>query len=275
MRHGLIRDYDPPAGIAISTLAYDYPPGFDVHEHAHGSGQVIYAISGVMQVSADRSVWLIPPQFAIWIPARTLHRIRMAEAVAMRTLYLRPGITRGLPRSCSVLHVSGLLRELIVAAVQIGQLRTDRRTHRAMSDLIVHLLHEASPVPMFVTLPHDPRALAVAQATLADAGAARSMPDLCGEAGASVRTIQRLFRREVGVGFERWRQQARLMKGVELLVNGCSVKKAAFEVGYQQPSAFVDMFRRTMGTTPKAWTAALASASSRTSADLTPGVPAL
>src|SRR6476620_6560730 len=107
MRHGLIRDFDPPAGIAISTLAYDYPAGFAVHEHAHGAGQVIYAISGVMEVSADRSVWLIPPQFAIWIPARTTHRIRMPEAVAMRTLYLRPGVARRLPQSCSVLHVSG------------------------------------------------------------------------------------------------------------------------------------------------------------------------
>ena len=48
------------------------------------------------------------------------------------------------------------------------------------------------------------------------------------------------------------------MKAVELLAAGSLVKQAAFATGYRQPSAFVEMFRRTFGTTPKAWAAALA-----------------
>jgi AraC-like DNA-binding protein len=156
-----------------------------------------------------------------------------------------------------VLHVTALLRELIVEAVRIGQLRTNSRLHSTIRDLVVHLLSEASPVPMFVTLPNDPRALAVAQATIANHAAGCSLPELCAEAGASVRTVQRLFRRDVGLSFELWRQQVRLMKGVELLVAGRSVKEVAYQVGYHQPSAFVEMFRRTMGNTPKAWIAAL------------------
>ena len=47
------------------------------------------------------------------------------------------------------------------------------------------------------------------------------------------------------------------MKALELLVSGQSVKEVAFRIGYRQPSAFVEMFRRTLGTTPKAWIAAL------------------
>jgi len=257
MRHGLTREYDPPAGVSISTLAYDYPAGFTVVDHAHGADQVIYAPRGVMEVSADRSVWLIPPQFAVWIPARTSHRIRMPEAVSMRTLYLRRGLATRLPRTCRVLHVTVLLRELIIEAVRIGQLRADSHHHTTIRDLIVHLLHEASPVPMFLTLPSDPRALAVAQATIANQAVGRRLPEMCAEAGASVRTVQRLFRRDVGLSFEHWRQQVRLMKGVELLVAGRSVKAVAYEVGYHQPSAFVDMFRRTLGKTPKAWITAL------------------
>jgi AraC-like DNA-binding protein len=257
MRHGLTRDYDPPAGVSISTLAYDYPAEFDVTDHAHGADQLIYATRGVMEVSANRSVWLIPPQFAVWIPGRTTHRIRMPEAVSMRTLYLRRGLAPRSPRTCTVLHVSGLLRELIVEAVRVRQLRTANRLHAAMRDLIVHLLHEASPVPMFVTLPSDARALAVAEKTMASQQVARPLPDLCAEAGGSVRTVQRAFRRDVGLSFEGWRRQVRLMKGVELLVTGRSVKEVAYQVGYRQPSAFVEMFRRTMGIAPKAWMATL------------------
>ena len=47
------------------------------------------------------------------------------------------------------------------------------------------------------------------------------------------------------------------MKAVELLAAGSLVKQAAFATGYRQPSAFVEMFRRTFGATPKAWAAAL------------------
>ena len=54
-----------------------------------------------------------------------------------------------------------------------------------------------------------------------------------------------------------WRRQARLMKAVELLVSGCAVKEVAFEVGYKQSSAFVEMFRTALGATPKAWVASL------------------
>src|ERR1022692_1127201 len=86
MRHGLITGYDPKPGVSISTLAYEYPPGFIVPDHAHGSDQVIYATRGVMEVCAGQSLWLTPPHLAVWIPARTQHRIRMPGAVSMRTL---------------------------------------------------------------------------------------------------------------------------------------------------------------------------------------------
>jgi AraC-like DNA-binding protein len=44
------------------------------------------------------------------------------------------------------------------------------------------------------------------------------------------------------------------MQAVQLLVAGRSIKEVAFEVGYRQPSAFVEMFRETLGMTPRAWT---------------------
>jgi AraC-like DNA-binding protein len=88
-------------------------------------------------------------------------------------------------------------------------------------------------------------------------GNRESMASMCDSAGASVRTIQRVFRREVGSDFEFWRRQVRLMKAVELLVSGRSVKEVSFALGYRQPTAFVQMFRGILGMTPRAWTQAL------------------
>ncbi len=246
-------DYDPRRGVLISTLAYEYPRGYHVSEHAHGSDQLIYAIRGVMHVSAGQGLWLIPPHFGLWIPARTRHSIQMPDAVSMRTLYMRCGLAPRMPATCTVFHVTPLLRELIVETVRTRKLRMRNRLHCAIRDVLVAQLESASPMPTTVTMPQDPRARAIADIVMTNPAGRRSLADLCKSAGTSVRTIERVFRREVGSNFEFWRRQVRLMKAVELLVSGRSVKEAGSTLGYRQPTAFVEMFRGILGTTPGAW----------------------
>jgi len=255
LRHskGILPSYDPKPGVSVATLAYEYQRGYLVPEHAHGSDQLIYGIRGVMEVSSGQSVWLIPPHFGLWIPARTYHQIRMPGPVSMRTLYFRPGLVTAMPAACTVLHVTPLQRELIVEAVRIGQLRMRNRRECAIRDLLISHLDNASPVPTFVTLPREQRALAVAQSVLKQPAQSKRLAALCEDVGVSVRTIERSFRKDVGADFEAWRRQVRVMKAIEMLVAGRSVKEVAFGVGYRQPSAFVKAFRQTFGTTPKAW----------------------
>jgi AraC-like DNA-binding protein len=72
-----------------------------------------------------------------------------------------------------------------------------------------------------------------------------------------VRTAQRLFHGELGTDFDSWRRQVRITKAIEFLASGLSVKEVSYRVGYNQPSAFIDSFRRIIGLTPKAWTKSL------------------
>jgi hypothetical protein len=139
------QSFDPGPGVSISSLAYEYKPGWQVPEHAHRSDQLIYATHGAMEVAAAQSLWLIPPQFAVWIPAHMRHSIRMPGAISMRTLYLRPGIARD--RACAVLHVSPLLRELVVEAVRLGNLKIRNSQQTALRDVIAMQIDKASPIP--------------------------------------------------------------------------------------------------------------------------------
>lgn len=251
---GILREFDPKRGVSVATLAYDYPADYLVPEHAHGSDQLIYATRGMMEVHSGQGMWLIPPHFALWIPALTMHRIRMPSAVSMRTLYIRPGLVARPEPACAVLCVTPLLRELILEAVRIGCLRLRDLDHCALRSLIVLHLTKATSTPTEVRLPQDSRALAVAQQILKDPAQPHSLAALCGRAGVSVRTLERLFKTEPGVDFDAWRRQVRMIRAVEFLIAGRSVKEAAFAVGYGQPSAFVEAFRRTFGVTPKVWT---------------------
>jgi AraC-like DNA-binding protein len=170
---------------------------------------------------------------------------------------MRRGLAAGLPPTCAVFHVTPLLRELIVETVRLKKLRIRNRLHGALRDLLVSQLETASPMPTSVTLPKDPRARAIAAAIIGNPAERQPLAEMCNSAGASVRTIQRVFRREVSSDFESWRRQVRLMKAVELLVSGRSVKEVSFALGYRQPTAFVEMFRVVLGTTPRAWIQAL------------------
>ena len=77
----------------------------------------------------------------------------MPGAVLMRTLYFRPGLVRRPPVASAVLHLTPLLRELILEAVRIGKLRARQLHERALRDLLVLHLESASSVPTFVPLP--------------------------------------------------------------------------------------------------------------------------
>jgi len=242
--------HEPPRGTWAITFACEYPRQSDISAHVHGSDQLIYATRGVMEVSSGQNLWMIPPYFGLWVPARTVHQIRMPETVSMRTIYLRRGLA-GLPSACRVLHVRPLLRELIIEIVNRGELRARDGVHQALCKLLIAELTSASSVATTVLLPKDPRAMAIARQLVSCPGLRVALSTLCASAGVGVRTLERLFRKDTGLDFESWRRQLRLMRGAQMLIGGCTVKEASSAVGYRGPSAFVQAFRSVYGTTPK------------------------
>src|ERR1700722_10829792 len=69
-------------------------------------------------------------------------------------------------------------------------------------------------------------------------------------AGASERTLARLFRRETGMTFQQWRRQLRLTEGLGRLGQGETPPRAAAAVGYASSPAFGAAYRAAFGTTP-------------------------
>ena len=117
-------------------------------------------------------------------------------------------------------------------------------------NVILDQLKAIQTVPLQLPTPSDPRALRITETLLADPADHRPLTELCKASGASRRTVERLFLEDVGLTFGKWRQQLRLMEAMRLLAEGAKVTHAALESGYSTPSAFINMFRKTLGTTP-------------------------
>jgi AraC-like DNA-binding protein len=246
--------YDPRGrGRArITTLTWKYEGGHEVPEHFHDDDQLVYAVRGVMTVRAEGSLWVVPTRRAVWIPARVVHAITMSGAVEMQTLYLAPGLTT-LPRRCVVLSVTPLLEELVRHACRLGKLHEDAPREAHITAVIADEIDGARTAPLQLPSPRDPRAARVARGLLADPGDRRTLAELSRRAGASKRTIERLFVEETGMTFGKWRQQLSLVVGTRLIAEGAKVTVAALQAGYESPSAFIAVFRRALGVTPSQW----------------------
>jgi AraC-like DNA-binding protein len=235
----------------VTALAYDLGHGHAIPEHLHPEDQLVYACQGVMTVRTNAGTWVVPTQRAVWIPARTPHSILMSGAVSMRTIYLRARLVRRLPRTCCVVNVSPLLQQMIIHLCTVGRLNRRSRTYAHLIHVLIDQLETVQAVPLQLPSPSDPRAARVAAALQGNLNGSVSLAWACKQAGASKRTIERLFQRETGISLGKWREQLRLMRSMQLLAAGEKISHAALEAGYSTPSAFIAMFRKALGTTPR------------------------
>ncbi|MFN7942994.1 MAG: helix-turn-helix transcriptional regulator [Thermoanaerobaculia bacterium] len=241
----------PPLSKPVHALCFELASGARVPLHFHPEDQLVYASRGTMTVRTGDATWVVPPQRAVWIPAYTPHAIDAHDGVSMRTLYLRSGLVRHLGGSCRVVHVSALLRELVLEACRYVTLERRSAAQAHLIDLLIDQLEVLEASPLVLPDPTDPRALRLARLLEADPGDSRSLDELCRAVGASRRTIERLFVAETRMTLGDWRQQARLAQALRLLAAGETVTRVAHEAGYATASAFISMFRRALGTTPR------------------------
>jgi AraC-like DNA-binding protein len=235
----------------FAGMAKDFPDGFCIAPHSHPRAQLTWAASGVMTVTAARGSWVVPPNRALWIPARTRHAIHMSGAVAMRAIYVDPGVAGAAGGECKVIPVSPLLRALMLelVAAPLDYDEGGRIGHAAA--MLLDEIRAADPLPLHIPMPVDRRLLRVCEVLLREPGRRDSLDQWALWTGSSSRTLARLFERETGLRFVHWRQQVRLAAALARLAQKRDVAAVARAVGYDSASAFSAMFRRTLGKTPR------------------------
>jgi AraC-like DNA-binding protein len=236
--------------VAIRCLAATYYGGFHIKPHRHHWAQLIYAAEGAMRVRSGGTMWIVPPARGVWVPAGVEHEIHGFGDFRMRTLYFPREMVARLPGECCALDVAPLLRELVLELVERAPVAEDDLEGMRMAEVALDRIAAARALPLCLPLPGDQRALRLADALRQDPSSQATLSELARAAGASPRTIQRLFLAETGMPFAQWRQRMRLLHGATLLGSGKPVTVAGLEAGYSGTSAFIAAFRKHFGVTP-------------------------
>ncbi len=234
----------------VAVIAHDQHR-FSSQRHSHPHAQLLYAVNGVVSLTTDNGTWVVPPSRAVWLPPHIEHVTASHTNVQFRSLLIDAASNAALPKECMVVEVTPLLRELILKLADLA----GKPVHQEMAEAVIRLMlleFAFLPAqPLSLPRPKHPALTAFCEAMLGDL--ANTIPIEKAAAGLNMSraTLMRLFQRETGLSLGRWRQQARMLKALTLLAEGRSILDIALECGYESPSAFSAMFRRSLGRSPR------------------------
>lgn len=252
--------YTPNRQRPVRVRARSMPVDTNFEPHRHAWAQLAYCATGIVQVSAlqgqseDEMTYIVPPSRAVWIAPGARHAIHVLEAAEFRTLYIDASATPEGWSGCRMIVVSPLLRELVQALDAPAGKPLARPREEMLTGLVLDELVHADTQALGVPLPHaqhgDKRLRALCEAVLRAPSERATLAGWAADVGASERTMARLFRDELGMSYQQWRQQAILAHALPMLARGVPVSHVAAASGYASDSAFTAMFKAAMGQPP-------------------------
>lgn len=232
-------------------MAKSFPGAYLNDWHQHARIQLVYGVSGIMEVRTSNGLWVLSPLRALWVPHGVKHQMRTHGPVELRTLFIHPDcILPDMPQSASVIQVSPLLKELILRATDLPVEYDEMGPAGKVMDLILSELKWSGEGQLYMPVLQDERLQRIYASMCSDPSDARGLEAWADQLHISSKTLGRLVRKETGTSFSNWQQSVRIHLALPKLASGEHVTSVALDMGYSSPAGFTRMFKRVMGVTP-------------------------
>lgn len=217
----------------------------------HAWGEFVYSYVGVTEVIWAGGHCLTPPLHGLWIPAGVGHTGLNQDESVHCSVYIDARLCATFPTSVCAVVISPLIRATLehLRAHPPGESPAPRE--RRLLRVLVDLLRDAPTVGSYLPSTEDPKLAALLHALQRNPADARSLGELADAFHFSERTLMRHAQETLGMSLTEWRQRLKVVTALPMLQAGRSVEAVAFDLGYATSSAFISMFRRLTGATPK------------------------
>jgi AraC-like DNA-binding protein len=222
----------------------------------HAWGEFVYSFSGVTEVTAGDQYFLAPPHLGLWIAPETEHTGFNHQAAVHCSMYVRRDLCDGMPDySCAVM-VTPLVRAILEHLRDVGNTSKPEPARERLLRVLVDQLSTCRTTGSFIPHTDDTQLNAVLQPLRDNPADNRTIAELAAAFNLSERTLIRRCQSELGMSLTEWRQRVRIVTALPMLRGGRSVEAVALDLGYASSSAFIAMFRRLMGSSPRRFFAA-------------------
>lgn len=218
--------------------------------HSHARAHIIQPEVGTFWVVTPEGTWFVPSGQAIWIPPLVYHEVYSHGAVTARMLFVDQTYADPLLHRCGTVKVSPLLAELIIRAVGYGNDYSPNGPAARLAQVLLDELAAMEIAPLLLPISKDARLARVMKMLIEEPASQDGLEEVAKKAGASPRTLARLFRNETGLTFTQWKTRLLLIEAIERLTRGATVTEVALDLGYSTTSSFVYMFRSNLGVSP-------------------------
>lgn len=229
--------------------------GFANEPHAHPRAQLALCYAGLARLRVGEDDWFAPARHGVWIPAGLRHQLTAQTRVELHNLFVdaRFSARRGLPDRPTVVRATPLLRGVAQRLAAPTQAASRPAEMRRLAWVAIDEMTRLEQPDLRLPGGRDPRVVAAMRRLIADPGDRLDAAHIARQAGASDRTLARLFVRETGLTLRDWRSRLRFMLALEGLQLGETSASLAARLGYSTPSAFIAAFRKHFGAPPSAY----------------------
>ncbi|WP_312334169.1 AraC family transcriptional regulator [Sphingobacterium sp.] len=225
--------------------------------HSHRKGQLIYVEQGFQYLTVAGKMYLLPQNHVAWIPSGALHKTNShSERIKLMVLFF--DITQEDPffNQVQIFSAPKVLREMILYTEKWSKLMEENQQEKAFLGALLNELpyFGTQLLQLEITLPHENRLQTVLNHLHDHYTEAIRMDEIATLSNLSLRTIERLFKKETGMTLAKYQQLLRIIKSLELLsTKQFTISQIAYKVGYQSVQAFTNSFYAVMKYRPSSF----------------------
>lgn len=246
--------------IEIDELKKPYFVWFEenwIHDdvlHQHKKGQLVYVESGFQYITIEEKIYLLPQNHAAWIPPNAVHKTNThSEKIKLMIMFADVDRKETFYQEVSVFSVPTVLREMIKYAERWSKIMEKDPDEALFLKALFNELPRfvAHSLKLHICLPKDQRLSGVIEYLHNHYPEEIKIEGLSDIALLSLRTLERIFKKETGLTPSKYQQMLRIIKSLELLSSGnFTISETAYEVGYKSIQAYTRSFQSVMQFRP-------------------------
>lgn len=221
-----------------------------VAPHSSLWGDFNFSLNGILEYKIEEKIYLSPPNYGLWLPPQTAHTSIALDEKETHYVCIRvhPSLCQHFAACTKILSIGPFLRNLVHEI-----LAHQNKYSLEYQHLLQVLLDQLKIAPAYDNyLPQTNHVLLkpLLQHLSNPELFHQNLQQLLHPIPFSERHLLRLSQQELQLSLLEWRNRAKIIYAITQLRQGKTIKKLAYELGYQHSSSFIEFFKRYTDQTP-------------------------